>query len=375
MTMRDYIVFGEDWGRHPSSTQHLFKHMLGARHIVWCNSIGLRKPDLCVSDMVRAVRKVQAFMGRPEPSHDSAGPRMSVVQPFAIPAPRHAAARAFNRHMLKRQVGRAAQQIGLKDPVLWISLPAAAPLVGAFGDLKTVYYCGDDFSALAGVDHGAVVELEQELLRICDLIFAASPEIASRLPANKTVVLPHGVDLEFFNRPALRPADLPVGRPIAGFYGTLAPWLDLELIEKSAASLPDWWFVFIGPETVDTRRIRALDNVRFLGPRKHSELPAYVHNWDVSLLPFRACAQIEACNPLKLREYLAAGRPIVSTPFPALDPYRDLIFTASTAGDFTQAIRRALHDAGRDSQRQDSVRKETWAMRAAYAERCVEERC
>ncbi len=130
--------------------------------MIWCNSIGLRKPKWQLNDCTRAVRKVSAFMRRSEPASSNALPGLSVVHPLAIPAPRHFWTRLLNRKLLHRQINGAVQKMALEHPVLWISLPAAAPLVGAFGDLKTVYYCGDDFAALAGVDHETAAELESE---------------------------------------------------------------------------------------------------------------------------------------------------------------------------------------------------------------------
>ncbi|MGL6164519.1 MAG: glycosyltransferase, partial [Aeromonas veronii] len=248
----------------------------------------------------------------------------------------------INGHWLAAQIRRQLPE--LDRPLLWISLPSAVDLIGKLEERAVIYYCGDDFSALAGVDHQAIAHCEARLVEKADLILAASPALASRFPPHKTRLLSHGVDLELFMPPRERPADLPSGRPIAGFYGSLSDWIDIPLLAETAAALPHWDLVLIGPVQTDISPLKGLPNIHLLGPRPHHTLAAYAQHWQVSLLPFVDNAQIRACNPLKLREYLAAGRPIVSTDFPALDGYRDQIQLPHDGESLAQAINRAAFD-------------------------------
>jgi glycosyltransferase involved in cell wall biosynthesis len=371
--VRDLIVFGEDWGAHPSSTQHLVSHLPDRGRVVWVNSIGLRRPRLTAADLGRAARKLLAASGaraRPAAAARVQAPPPApgpVVQPIILPMARGAPARALNRALLARSVGGTARAAGLDHPVLWIALPSAVDAIGALNEAAVVYYCGDDFGALAGVDHAACLAMERELADRADLILAASPVIAARFPAGKTHILPHGVDLALFATPAPRAADLPPG-PVAGFYGSLAEWLDYELIAGVARALPDWRFVFVGSVAADIAAISALPNVALLGPRPHAALPSYAQHWTAGLIPFRDNAQIRASNPLKLREYLAAGRPIVATPFPALLPYRAHLAVAASVEEFVAALRAARDDpAGAAAARQAAVAAESWDARAATA--------
>ena len=241
------IVFGEDWGAHPSSTQHLAACLADGRRVLWVNSIGLRRPRLTAADASRAARKVaRALLSRcfRKPSRESRAP-FPTVQPLVVPMARWRPLRALNRALLTRSVGRAADAAGLERPVLWISLPSAVDAVGALGESAVVYYCCDDFGSLAGVDHPAALAMEAELAERADLILAASPALAARFPSGKTLLLPHGVDLELFSRPAPRAGDLPEGGPVAGYYGTIAPWLDLGLVAAVARLLPEWRFAMI----------------------------------------------------------------------------------------------------------------------------------
>jgi glycosyltransferase involved in cell wall biosynthesis len=148
----------------------------------------------------------------------------------------------------------------------------------------------------------------------------------------------------------------------------LADWLDTGLLAGVARRLPDWTFLLIGEAKTDLSALAGLPNVILAGPRPHEELPAYAQHWTVSLLPFRDNDQIRASNPLKLREYLAAGRPLVGTDFPALDGYRDLVRVAAGADGFAAALEAArLEPAERGIERRARVAGESWEARAAEA--------
>lgn len=373
MSTADLIVFGEDWASHPSSTQHLIRHLPGVRRLVWVNSIGMRRPRAGMADLGRVFRKLRrAILGKktvgqkPEANRPSLA--MRVVQPLVLPMARSRLGRALNRTLLAQSVGGAARAEGLRRPVMWTSLPSAVDALGALGEHAVVYYCGDDFGALAGVDHEAARAMEAELAAGADLIFAASPALAARFPAGKTHLLPHGVDHALFSTPAPRAADLPDDAPVAGFYGALADWIDVELIAETAKLLPHWRFVLVGPEQTNVAALRQCPNVTLLGARPHDELPRYAQHWTAGIIPFRDNAQIRAANPLKLREYLAAGRPIVATEFPALDSYRHLLSTADGAPAFAMALEASRFDpAGAVELRQASVADESWQARAAQA--------
>jgi len=184
----------------------------------------------------------------------------------------------------------------------------------------------------------------------------------------KTRLLTHGVDYQLFTADTARADDLPDnGKPTAGFYGSLSEWLDLNLLIPTIAAMPHWNFVFIGKADIDISRLESFENVYLLGMRPHNRLPAYSQHWDVSLLPFVDNAQIRACNPLKLSEYLAAGTPIVSTPFPALQPFQSMVSVVRSVDDMIAAIENSRLPAQRDNSpenRRNSVAQQSWQARA-----------
>jgi glycosyltransferase involved in cell wall biosynthesis len=360
------VAFGEDWGGLPSSTQHIIGRLAQDRDVVWVNSIGMRRPRLNARDIKRVVAKIgSAFAGRKVREAAKMPERLSVLHPRVISWPGNPFADLANRHTLGGQLRETIAARGLEKPIFWTSLPTAESLIGSFDHGPVVYYCGDDFSALAGVDHGPVAAQERALAERADLILVASETLAQKFPASRTVVVPHGVDFDQFSTPAPRADDLPSSGPVAGFYGSLADWIDVDLIARCARAMPDWTFVLIGKVETDISALSGLRNVQLLGPRSHKELPSYVQHWDVSLLPFRDNPQIRACNPLKLREYFAAGTPVAaSVDFPALAPYRDLLRLAEGQHDFAACIRFATSDGETSPARRARVAAESWDVRA-----------
>ncbi|MCF7505025.1 glycosyltransferase [Vibrio sp. L3-7] len=364
--MRDLIVFGEDFGGLPSSTQHLVRHLAKTHKVLWVNSIGLRQPKLSTKDVTRAFNKLFGKTNAVTQNMlDSSGQsNITVVNLKTIPAPASKVSRKLAQQMMLKQLKPIIAELNLHAPILWTSLPTAVDLCGHLGESAVVYYCGDDFSALAGVDHQTVADHESELIEKSDLIFAASKKLMAKFPEDKAQLLPHGVDVSLFSTPTVRADDLPSNhRPIAGFYGSLSKWLDYEMIGHVANAMPEWDFVFIGPNELDTLALPNLSNVHYLGPRPHHTLPSYSQHWDVSLLPFIDNEQIRACSPLKLMEYLAAGTPIVTTPFPALLPYQDHVTTVNNAQQMVETLEKARQLSNSPI---SIVEKDSWKNRGNF---------
>ncbi len=364
--MRDLVVFGEDWGRHPSSTQHLVKRLAKDRKVIWINSIGMRRPKFTTADIARVGSKVWRMMDKQKAVPKVSVPHnMTIIEPRVIPLPGNPIAAKINQQVLGNTLRKVLTAQNIVDPILWTSLPTAVDLLEVCNTSGVVYYCGDEFGALAGVDHRPVLACERRLSARADLILAASQPLADKFNSGKTELVPHGVDFDLFAQPSERASDLPTDGPVAGFYGSISEWLDQELVAECAGRLPNWTFVFVGEERTDVTRLQKCPNVQFLGPRPHEDLPGYVQHWDVSVMPFVDNEQIRNCNPLKLREYLAAGRPVVATPFPALSAYADILHQAQSAEHFAAAIENAYNETPvKKEERQHVVGAESWAARA-----------
>jgi glycosyltransferase involved in cell wall biosynthesis len=377
---KDLIVFGEDWHGLPSSTQHLVRYLAQSRKVIWVNSIGLRQPTFSLNDVKRVWKKliakpVATIPAKHHSDEDSVihSDNFITVNPLTIPAPQSKFARYIASKLLVMQLIPIIQNAKLHRPILWTSLPTAVDVAGQLNESALVYYCGDDFSGLAGVDHQTVAKREQTLLQKADLVMASSELLVQRFPLHKTQLLAHGVDYSLFSNKVQKANDLPNdGRHIAGFYGSISNWLDLELLHNTIKKMPEWHFVFIGNAVVDVSQLTCFDNVTLLGERPHHLLPSYCQHWTASLLPFVDNAQIRACNPLKLSEYLATGKAIIATSFPAIDAYRGLVQIANSSDAMVEALRASVYvnqlpAFSRTLQKQ--VVNNNWAVKAQQVSR------
>ena len=186
-----------------------------------------------------------------------------------------------------------------------------------------------------------------------------------------TVLIPHGVEFKHFNQAVT--ADLPcptdlqnIPSPRLGFFGLIRDWVDIGLLAQIARKRKDWHFVIIGDadSTVDLSRYRTLANIHFLGRKPYTELPAYCRHFDVGLIPFKVNDLTYAVNPIKLREYLSAGLPVVSTPMPEVKLYESLVEIAGSPAEFEQAIENSLQTTPAErTARLNAMAKETWQVK------------
>ncbi|MGR5064432.1 glycosyltransferase [Photobacterium sp. DNB22_13_2] len=362
----EFLVFGEDWGRHPSSSQHLLQAIGQHYDVHWINSIGLRQPTLSHRDLRRMWEKVTTRSSKTDTAQSAHTEKpTTVIKPLVWPMAQHAKLKALNNHLLKRQLSKKTYR-----RVVWAALPSAVDYLDICDSDLVVYYCGDDFAALAGVDHQLAITAEQRLIARADIIFACSPALKAKFPASKTILLPHGVHLSQFAKLTNAPKDVDLSRPSIGFYGSLNNWLDQTLITKLAKARPNINFYFIGRQDCDIEMLRQQQNIILLPAKPHHQLASYLQHWTMAILPFIDNEQIRACNPLKLREYLAAGCPVISSNFPATTPYRSVITTATSENEWLNAIDR--YSQWTPSQRQgyskrayQTVVNESWECRAS----------
>jgi glycosyltransferase involved in cell wall biosynthesis len=212
----------------------------------------------------------------------------------------------------------------------------------------------DEYSQFTGTDKTAILDMERRLIEKSDLVIVSSSRLyeTKRRYNPNTYLVTHGVDVAHFRNACLpataAPEDCPELRhPVIGFFGLIADWVDLEIIRFLAASRPDWSFLLIGEVHTDISVLRGMTNVHLLGRRSYQSLPAYCKLFDVAILPFVVNELTLAANPLKLREYLAAGLPVVSTPLPEVVKLNGLVRTAQTREGFLNQIEAFLNEGKR----------------------------
>lgn len=332
--------------------------------VLWVNYHASRTPTASSSDLFYMAKKLaQVAAGLKNPR-----PNLYVLTPLVVPLPSSSAAQKLNLKLLVLQIRRALRKVGDGPVQFWSFTPDVGYLLGSFGEEKVVYYCVDDHSQFTGYDVEQVLAAEEQLCRRSDLVVTTSMALQKAkagFNAN-TVMVPHGVDYDHFSRATTadlaEPADLAnIPQPRLGFFGLLRDWVDLDLVADVARERPDWHFVMVGDATFDLSAYRQLPNIHFLGRKPYADLPAYCRGFDVGLIPFKINELTVAVNPIKLREYLAAGLPVVSTPLPEVALYRDLVELAETPQQFVGAIARALA-AGLETrdQRTQAMSQETW---------------
>jgi glycosyltransferase involved in cell wall biosynthesis len=240
------------------------------------------------------------------------------------------------------------------------------------GEDLCVYYCIDDYAAHPGVDTALIAERDRELTLRADLVFVAPPALvkAKRAINPNTWFSPHGVDVSLFAR-AMDPAteipatarDLP--HPVVGYFGSIHEWIDVALIEWLARERPQWTFLQVGHAAIDVPGLRSLTNVKLVGAQPYVDLPAWAKAFDVAIIPYRHNRQVENANPLKLREYLATGKPIVSVSNPEIDKFARWVRIAEGREAFLAELENALREDSADAatERVAAVADQTWDRR------------
>ncbi|HEX5057960.1 MAG TPA: glycosyltransferase [Kofleriaceae bacterium] len=373
------IAFAKDWHEDPTSNHHVLRELAKTRRVLWLNSIATRTPNLSSTrDLGKIARKVREFARGPVNVEND----LWVVTPLAVPLPGSPTARAINRQILRAQIATLRLRMGIARFQLWTFLPNTADYVGTLGEDCSIYYCVDEWSLFSYLDRAQTIAAEKALLEKVDAVFAINGPLAEAKRALNpcTYVSPHGVDHALFaqalDEALAVPAELAaLPRPIIGFYGTLRDWVDFELIAHVARNRPDWSVVLIGQQFADMTPIQGLANVHLLGQKPHRELPAYCKAFDVGMIPYRIDERMTFVNPLKLREYLSAGLPVVSTPVPEVTRLSHLAHVAATKEDFVSAVDRALSESSpaHRGERSHAMKNETWAARVAQVARTVDE--
>ena len=361
---RDILCFSHDWTSDPLSKTHLMRVLAKDNRILWINAIANRMPTMSSKDISRIFNKLKSFT---EPIRE-VEPNIFVLNPLAIPAYGNKTIVGLNQRSLIRQVKKAMRKLGFENVVNMVFNPAAGMIAGKLGESELIYYCVDEYTAFTG--SSALKEIEEELFRISDLVIVS----AERLYDSKkgfnpnTHIIRHGTDWRHFRTALDAATQIPdeianLPKPIIGFHGLLADWVDYELIKKAAEHFSEGSVVLIGKIAVDAEAavkiLANVPNVHFLGRKPYAELPAYCKGFDVALNPFTINELTLAANPLKVREYLAAGLPVVSTDIPEVRVLEDCLVGSDTQ-DFISKIEEALAFPKPRESVSDAIRHESW---------------
>jgi UDP-galactopyranose mutase len=293
-----------------------------------------------------------------EPIFDAESPRMEishrenglwVVVPHLPEGMNSEAAERAEEDLIE---GLLAER-GIHDYILWYYTPMAIGFTEHLDPLAVVYDCMDELSAFKGASP-ELRHREAALFERADVVFTGGQSLyeVKREQHPNVHAFPSSIDVGHFGQARTNPQEpedqASIPGPKLGFIGVIDERMDIELLAAIAEARPDWHLVMIGPVVkIDPATLPQHPNIHYLGGRQYAELPAYIAGWDVGLLPFAMNESTRFISPTKTPEYLAAGKPVVSTPIrDVVRPYGDqgLVKIAATAGEFVAAIEAALNE-------------------------------
>jgi UDP-galactopyranose mutase len=270
--------------------------------------------------------------------------------------------------------------------VAWLYTPLALPLAQALGPGLVVYDCMDELSLFLGAPP-ELLSREAALLEYADVMFTGGPSLYRAKQARHPNLhcFPSSVDAGHFHSArdgssgaveAEDQASLP--HPRLGFYGVIDERLDIQLLDFVARRRPEWQIVLVGPVVkIDLAELPRRPNIHYFGQRSYDDLPRYLVGWDVCLLPFALNDATRFISPTKTLEYMAAERPIVSTPITDVaEPYRDVVYLGTTPEEFLAACDAALGASAGERARRASRMREvlagtSWNVTVAEMEKLI----
>ncbi len=357
---------GEDWWYHNRGhyDMQMMRELSAHVPVLYVNSIGMRAPKVAEGTMFfRRVRRKLKSLAR---GLVRVRENFIVYSPFVVPGK---PGMALSQRLLPLQLKRATKILGMRSPLVWVACPPGATAIDALDPVGLVYQRTDRFEAFPGVDGDEIRGYDRRLKDAADVtVFCSGLLYEEEAPGcRKAVFVDHGVDFERFSaagRARNEPADVAaLGRPRVGFVGGIdSHTFDPELFLAVAKALPEAVFVLVGACSLPDGWCR-LENVHLLGQKDYAEVADAMAACDVLIMPWNRNEWIKACNPVKLKEYLAVGRPVVSTPFPELAKYDGYVRVGADADAFAAQVRAALADGSDPERLRARVSEESWTSR------------
>ncbi|MCX7927262.1 MAG: glycosyltransferase [Candidatus Omnitrophica bacterium] len=368
MKGNNVIYFSSDeWDSGLKTSQyHIAIRLSRENKVLYINSIGLRKPKASRSDLTRIINKLKKYLKGAQRINSN----LFVFTPIVIPFHGIKCIDAINTILLTLFIRYYQVKLKLYKPYLLTFLPNIVDILGRFGERKIIYYCADEITSFRGVATEKIEEMESRLLEKADHVIVTSKQLYEHKRRFKPTVLylPHGVDVKLFNKALKAETEVPLDikklkKPIIGFWGHISnDWLDFGLIRSLALRYPEWTILLIGKVDADIPDLSEYKNVVILGPRDYQMLPNYAKAFSVAIIPFIDSTLTRNSNPLKLKEYLAAGCPVVSTPIPEVMSYANVIKIAYNKEEFTKAIEDYINNDSEENRiaRSRCMEKEDW---------------
>lgn len=343
------LVFSDDWGRHPSSCQHLIQALLGRHQVMWVNTIGTRPPRLNLDTLKRGLGKLKQWSVSSSDKKAPLPENLLVSNPRMWPSFSSSWKRRLNRSMLSKQLTPLISRLP-EVPIAITTIPLVADLMKDLPVRSWVYYCVDDFSAWPGLDGTTLGCMEKEMLPKADVIIAASEHLQQRLRSlgYPSHLLTHGVDLDFWQSfsDSLLPLQLDsLEHPLIVFWGVIDQRMDIAFLSELSAALDQQNFgtiVMAGPENEPHPELKRLKRIITIGALPITSLPKLAQKAAVLIMPYADLPVTQAMQPLKLKEYLATGKPAVVRNLPANREWKECLDLADTPRAFVDLVLQRL---------------------------------
>ncbi len=351
--------------------------------VIFVNSISMGLPGLAHKDLLpRIKRKLGSYSKLARQTDEG----ITVVSPASLPFFGSAAARAVNRRVIASQIRNLARSRGLKNPILWIAIPTASEMIGAFNEAAVIYQVSDKYDANT-MDHATdpllIRKLHEHAIDGADIVFYSGRKLFNEATRGRerSYLLEQGVDYDHWCKVGsgeveVAPSLSGIPRPRLGYFGAIEPWLvDQELIKLAAREHPGWQWVFIGNRSRGLD-IEGLPNTHFLPAVPYESLPAYAAGFDVCVLPWETEQAFTSYgSAIKVREYLATGKPVVIAPLPEYESMGDVLRIARTRDEFFRLVKESLAEEGntKAQARQRAVANGTWEVRAEWVSDLIDE--
>lgn len=375
---------GEDWWyHHPHSKNHLMRRFARAGNkVIFVNSISMGLAPMKSGELLPRIRRKLKSYAKLARTTDEG---ITVVSPAVVPFFGSAAAAATNRRLLTAQIASLAKRRAMSHPILWIAIPTAIEVVGRMNESLVIYHVSDKYDANTmdhATDPALIRKLHERAIHAADLVFYSSRKLLDEATVGreKSHLLEQAVDFEHWARISkgeLNVADAvaQIPQPRIGYFGAIEPWLiDQELIKQASSKRLEWNWIFIGNKSRGLE-IENLPNVHFLPPVSYNELPNYAAGFDVCVLPWNTEVPFTSYgSAIKVREYLASGKPVVISPLPEYESMSTVLRIGRSREQFLSLVDEALSEEGTDLQRarQNAVREGTWDARAEWVSGLIE---
>jgi glycosyltransferase involved in cell wall biosynthesis len=375
-----------EWSDNPVSNMHLMARLAAHNRVLYVETIGTRMPGF--RDAARVLRRLKRAWEGPQEIAASLTPSMlTIYSPMALPYYGSPLVASLNAKWVGRSIRQVAQRMGFDQPIVWTFSPRYFSIVESLNPKVLIYHIVDELSTYRGARNEAFLETESRLIERADLVLAAGRRLFEKKSGRNphTYHMPNATDISLM-RQTLDPGEIPselsdAKHPIIGYVGTLANWVDYDLLFSLATAHPEWTLVLVGyvhalTPVAAIEKLRALPNVRFTGQQPFGRLPEYYRTFDVCIVPYVPNEHIYFSNPTKFFEYLATGRPIVSTDFPSARDFGELVRIGRDTGEFVRHVEEALNggkEAGRAG-RLAEASKHSWDARVEQISALISER-